>query len=133
VGADSIELGFLFGLAYLDESQTFVQPAGIRVVFLDSEVEWNAGRRGLCLEVLDDGGADAVALDIRKQLNAAELDAVGSAGNPQPAGALINDLDHAGRATGDVVADSPHRALSEALLPLRFIFQPVRDGFVTVW
>jgi hypothetical protein len=57
------ELEFLVSLADLDESQTVVEPAGIWVVFLDIKVERDACRRGLCLEVLDDGGAYAVALE----------------------------------------------------------------------
>ena len=115
------ELAFPFGLVYLDESKAFVQPSGIWVVFLDAKVEGNAGCRGLCLEVLDDGGADAVALDIGEQLNAAQLDAVGGAGDPQSAGALIIDLYHASRAVGDLAPDLLKGPLTEALTPAPFV------------
>jgi len=115
------ELAFLFGLAYLDKSQTLVEPAGNWVVFLDTEAEGNADRHGLCLEVLDDGSAYAMALNIGKQLNAAQLDVVGGAGNPQSADALVIDLDHAGRAVGNLAPDLLHRPLTEALAPLPFV------------
>jgi hypothetical protein len=121
------EPAFLFGFAYLDQSQTFIQPAGIWVIFLDAKIEGEAGRCGLCLEVLDDSGAYAVALDTGKKLNAAELDVAGSAGDPQSADALAADLDDAGRAVGDLASDLLHRPLTEARTPSPFI-EVVREA-----
>lgn len=121
------EPAFLFGFAYLDQSQAFIQPMGIRVIFLDAEIEGDADRCGLCLEVLDDSGAYAVALDSGKKLNAAELNAVGGAGDPQPADALAADLDHADGAAGDLGPDLLHRRLTEARTPSPFV-EVVREA-----
>jgi hypothetical protein len=112
---------FLFGLAYLDESQTVIQLAGIWVVFLHAQVERDADRRGICLEVLDDGRADAAALDMGEQLNATQLDALGGASDPQSAGGFPSDLDDTGAAVGDLTPDLLQGPLTEALAPSPFV------------
>jgi hypothetical protein len=115
------ETAFLSGLAYLSKSQTFVQLAGTRVVLLHIEVEGDAGRRCLCLEVLDDGGTYALTLDAGKQLNARELDVVNGAGDPQPADPLVIDLNHIGGGVRDLAPDLLRCPLAEALAPLPFV------------
>jgi hypothetical protein len=61
-----------------------------------------------------------LTLDLGKQLNTAQLDAVGGAGNPQSADALAIDLDHL-RAVGAVAADLLRRPLSKAIPPSQLI------------
>jgi hypothetical protein len=55
------------------------------------------------------------------QLDAAQLDAAGRAGDPQPAGRLAVDLDHAGGAAGDLAPDLPRRPLDEVRTPSAFV------------
>jgi hypothetical protein len=64
-----------------------------------------ADSSSLALEVLDDGGSDAVTLEARKDLNAGQLDAGSCAGDPQPADTLVTDLDHARHAAGNRTTD----------------------------
>jgi hypothetical protein len=115
------ELEFLVRLTHVDESQTLIQPAGIWVVLLDAEVEGDARRRSLRLEVLDDRGAYAAALETGKQLNAGQLDAASGAGYPHPADALVTHLDHADRRAGISAPDLLDRPLAEVRPPLPLV------------
>jgi hypothetical protein len=76
--------------------------------------------RCLPLETLDDGCADAAALDAAKQLDVGEFDPLTTA-HPQPADRLAVKLDDAGRAAGHRAVDLVSGPLVEALAPSWFV------------
>src|SRR5215470_1560244 len=76
------------------EAESLIQPARVRVVPVDPELQRYAGTRGLGLQFADDRRTDPLVLGVGVELDPVELEGLRRTADPQSTERAAVELDH---------------------------------------